>query len=757
LYVSPEFDTKRTLIITSWFRKPKNRKVAKSGGTSALYLLLVVGFGTVKLKSHEELPAEFGKYVLTRLIATGGMAEIFLAHEKKRPDEQFVIKRILPHLIESSEFVSMFLDEARIAAQLHHENIVEIFDVGRVEGSYFIAMEYVHGEDIRRIYNQAFKLQRSLPLSHSIRVIAEASVGLGFAHRLPGLTGKPLGVVHRDVSPQNILVTYDGSVKIVDFGIAKAASKVSETRAGVLKGKYSYMSPEQATGDPLDHRTDIFALGIILYETTTGTRLFKRQNELATLQAIMRCEFKPPSDVLRGYPVELEQILLKALAMDVSDRYQNAEDFSRDLFQFLRNSGLHVERGDISEFMHDLFEPESQAETPGHKRFDTALERKATNTELQPSPASVVAHPVEERHAIERKVTLTKAEGGLSNPDDTDEATEAHDAQAIAALIEAPGFVDAEGFSAAGNTVAEKDIQEGKKTPTIGNQKQRPGLNDSPVVAAAYGAHSPAKDEIATVAVARAYRPPQANTPHSSPNREKKPAPASRAISAPKAQPALRTYSTKLLIGVFGLTFGLIGIIWILLTTPLDKGELKPATEVQEGAQNTKPSLKPISRVRGGAGAKPASQIGKDKGKLFISTLPGAAIMHKDVVLGTANDSGKAGPFRLGAGRARLRASLSERGFERFLTVYIKAGAEHSIDMKARKGKLILKTNPGAQVELNGSPKDARAPSFNLDEGTHHLLIQHKKMSKRYESMIRLSAGEQKIIDIDLTRVGEDL
>jgi serine/threonine protein kinase len=233
----------------------------------------------VTLGSDEQLPAEFGKYVLTRLIATGGMAEIFLAHEKAHPDQPMVIKRILPHLIESSEFVSMFLDEARIAAQLHHENVVEIFDVGRVDGAYFIGMEYVHGEDIRRIYNQAYKRQQSLPLSHSIRIIAEAAIGLGFAHRLPDLTGKPLGLVHRDVSPQNILVGYQGGVKVVDFGIAKAASKVSETRAGVLKGKYSYMSPEQATGDPLDHRTDIFALGIILYETTTGTRLFKRHND----------------------------------------------------------------------------------------------------------------------------------------------------------------------------------------------------------------------------------------------------------------------------------------------------------------------------------------------------------------------------------------------------------------------------------------------------------------------------------------------
>ncbi|MFO0727236.1 MAG: protein kinase [Myxococcota bacterium] len=303
----------------------------------------------------ERLPRDFGKYRLVKKLATGGMAEIFLGHRHDTPNERVVIKRILPHLLESADFVSMFLDEARIAAQLNHPNIVQIHDVGQINGAYFIAMEYIHGEDVRRIYNQAYKLQRSLPLSHSIRVIAEAAMGLDFAHRLPDLTGKPMGVVHRDVSPQNILVTYEGGVKVVDFGIAKAANKVNQTRAGVLKGKYSYMSPEQAMGDDIDQRTDIFALGIILYETTTGTRLFKRPSELQTLQAVIKCEVLEPSDALPGYPIELEEIVMRALAKKASDRYQTAELLSLDLYRFLRTSGLYVEPDAIAEFMADLF------------------------------------------------------------------------------------------------------------------------------------------------------------------------------------------------------------------------------------------------------------------------------------------------------------------------------------------------------------------------------------------------------------------
>lgn len=304
---------------------------------------------------EDVLPSDFGKYRLIRKIATGGMAEIFLAHENGKPKEPIVIKRILPHLIKSAEFVSMFLDEARIAAQLEHPNIVRIHDIGQINGAYFIAMEYVHGEDIRRIYNCAYKLQRSLPLSHSIRVIADAACGLAYAHKLVDFANRPMGVVHRDVSPQNILVTYEGGVKVVDFGIAKAANKVNQTRAGVLKGKYSYMSPEQALGDNIDHRTDIFALGIILYETTTGTRLFKRHNELATLQAIIKCEYVLPTDALSGYPPDLERVLLKALAKDPDDRYADAQDFSDALYDFLHTSELYVEREIIAEFMRDLF------------------------------------------------------------------------------------------------------------------------------------------------------------------------------------------------------------------------------------------------------------------------------------------------------------------------------------------------------------------------------------------------------------------
>ena len=196
----------------------------------------------------------FGKYQLIRKLAMGGMAEIHLARQLgfEGFEKKLVVKRILPHLAENKEFVQMFLHEARVAARLNHANIAQIFDLGNVDGSYFIAMEYIHGEDVRRVTKQAEATRRELPVALTLRIVADACAGLDYAHKRLDEQGRPLDIVHRDVSPQNILVSFDGSVKVVDFGIAKAADQATVTRSGVLKGKYSYMSPEQAAGKQVD-------------------------------------------------------------------------------------------------------------------------------------------------------------------------------------------------------------------------------------------------------------------------------------------------------------------------------------------------------------------------------------------------------------------------------------------------------------------------------------------------------------------------
>jgi eukaryotic-like serine/threonine-protein kinase len=308
----------------------------------------------------------FGQYELIRRIATGGMAEIFLAKQTGISgfERMLVIKRILPHLAENKEFITMFLDEARIAAQLTHPNVVQIYDLGRLpnpeaglrnQDSYYIAMEYIHGEDIRKIYNQEVAREARIPFEYACHIIAQAAAGLDYAHRKVDISGQPLGLVHRDISPQNLLVTYDGHIKIVDFGVAKAANKMAQTRSGVLKGKYSYMSPEQAQGLKIDARTDIFALATVLYEITCGVRLFKRENELETLHAVIACDVTAPSKIDPSYPPALERIVMKALSKNPSKRHQSAGDLARDLDDYVQSLAQTLTARDVAGYMQDLF------------------------------------------------------------------------------------------------------------------------------------------------------------------------------------------------------------------------------------------------------------------------------------------------------------------------------------------------------------------------------------------------------------------
>src|SRR5690349_13479140 len=234
--------------------------------------------GPVGMPKFEELPRQFGKYTLLRKLASGGMAEIFLALHRSMAgfEKLVVIKRILPAMNQDAAFIDMLLHEARVAATLSHPNIVQTFDVGQVDGTFFIAMEHIHGEDIRSIVRAMKKSAvTEFPLEHTLAIVLGMCAGLAYAHDKRDLDGQTLDIVHRDISPQNIVVTFTGDVKIVDFGIAKSTSGAEDTKSGKLKGKVPYMSPEQASGGHVDWRSDIFATGVMLFELTTGKRLFK--------------------------------------------------------------------------------------------------------------------------------------------------------------------------------------------------------------------------------------------------------------------------------------------------------------------------------------------------------------------------------------------------------------------------------------------------------------------------------------------------
>ncbi|HWE30502.1 MAG TPA: serine/threonine-protein kinase, partial [Polyangia bacterium] len=305
------------------------------------------------------MSTQFGKYVLQRKLAEGGMAELFLAKQEGMEgfEKLVVVKRILPQLCADDSFVRMFLNEARVAARLNHPNVVQIFDLGKLGEQFFIAMEYVHGEDLRAVIREATEHGARLPLGLCCRILADAMAGLHYAHTRAGADGKPLGLVHRDVSPQNVIVTYEGGVKIVDFGIAKATreANAAQTQAGLLKGKYAYMSPEQARGLPIDARADVFCAGILLWEMVTWQRLFKRSTEMATLMAVAEEPIRRPSTIDKTLPPELDRIIAKALERNPDDRFQSAQELRAALEALIRTSGWEADAMALSEWMRGLF------------------------------------------------------------------------------------------------------------------------------------------------------------------------------------------------------------------------------------------------------------------------------------------------------------------------------------------------------------------------------------------------------------------
>lgn len=305
------------------------------------------------------------KYALIRRLAVGGMAELFLARcvGSHGFSKTVVLKRILPSFAENPAFTTMFLAEARLAAGLDHPNIAHVFDFGEADGSYYFAMEYVRGQDLRQIVRAARKAERAIPLATVIHIITGVLAGLHHAHEHRDVEGRPLEVVHRDVSPANALVTYEGFVKVVDFGIAKAAALGPGTVAGTLKGKISYMSPEQCRGEPVDRRSDIFSVGTLLWELTVGKRLFGSagaDNELALLRKVDEAEVPKPTELVPGYPEWLEAIVLKALSRDREDRYQSALELRVALEDAAREAMLPISSAHTGRLMAELFPPEER-------------------------------------------------------------------------------------------------------------------------------------------------------------------------------------------------------------------------------------------------------------------------------------------------------------------------------------------------------------------------------------------------------------
>ena len=364
----------------------------------------------------------FGKYILLERVAAGGMAEVFLARAPGAGGiAKFVaIKRILSQFSDSREFIKMFKDEAKIAVNLSHSNIVNIFEFGVESGQFFLVLDYVEGRNTRQILNRMKKSSKSFSIEQSLYIIKEVAAGLDKAHRcLDGSTGKPLNIIHRDMSPQNIMISFEGEVKIIDFGIAKAENQMSNTQGGTLKGKFGYMSPEQAEGQTVDLRTDIFSLGILLWELLAKQRLFLGKNEVGTLRKIRECNIPNLTKINLEVSEELEKIVNKALSKDRNLRYQTAAALHKDLNRLMNRQYPDFSPHEFSMFIKSLYAdeilesrsrlveyakipfrneaPETSQSTDNEKTLVTSLSETKTKTVLPKfPPGSLEIGPIDE-------------------------------------------------------------------------------------------------------------------------------------------------------------------------------------------------------------------------------------------------------------------------------------------------------------------------------------------------------------------------
>ncbi|MCS6914620.1 MAG: serine/threonine-protein kinase [Myxococcales bacterium] len=372
-------------------------------------------------------PRPFGKYTLISHLAVGGMADVFLAQHRGPAgfEKECVIKRILPHLAQDEAFVHMFLDEARLSARLSHPNIVQIFDLGQQDGDYFLAMEFVDGVNLEQVLEEVQRRgEQALPWPVAVRIVSDVAAGLDHAHNSRDPAGRPLGLVHRDVSPSNIMVSWGGVAKILDFGIAKAnLARKSTTEVGTIKGKVPYMSPEQLQGLPLDGRSDVFSLGVILYEMTCGSRPFRGETTPQLTVQILNEQPEPPERRMPSYPMRLQQIVLRALAKRPQDRWQTARDFQLALESLLASEHVSCTEYDVEALLRRLY-PEGRRSLAGQRAVSGTEQ-----TEIDHATAGRVARPLEPVRAAapaDRDADPAANAARLSAPPPTREVTGIH-------------------------------------------------------------------------------------------------------------------------------------------------------------------------------------------------------------------------------------------------------------------------------------------------------------------------------------------
>ncbi|HZS40011.1 MAG TPA: protein kinase [Polyangia bacterium] len=705
-----------------------------------------------------------GKYTILRRIATGGMAELLLARADGPAGfaKLVALKQILPGHADNRGFVEMFLDEARVAARLNHPNIVQIFELGQSDGAYFIAMEYIHGHTVFELLRAGSHRGERVPLDVALGIAIAACDGLGFAHGQRADDGRPLELIHRDVSPQNLLVSYDGAVKLVDFGIARAADQLHHTTYGQVKGKPSYMSPEQAVGGRVDHRTDIYALGVVLHELLTGRRLFGGR-ALGAPTAEARQAIAPPSQAAPELPRELDAITLRALAYHPGDRFASCEELRAELERVMVRAGLVNSSSRRAELLASWFP--GDAERPVIRAGDPPVEPSAGPPRGAASApiASGLPFDVEDDEtptptpitppAADTALTLAPLASPIPSPMTSTPSAETRlgaqpaapsiDHAAATAFIAAPPS-DSAARSFTGVETPTPLVDHAAATAFIAAPAGSPS-SPPPVDHAAATAFiaAPAIDARAEETAPFAKAPPRAAATVES----TAPTPTPTRSGAGGAH-AERRRRRLLRAGAAAAALSLAGAIWLgrALST-----RSAPALDPTVGSAGS--ALAPITR-------EPLNVVFDDddpparaaSGTLTLDTAP-----YVDAFLGTrALGRTPLRAVRLPAGRHRVHLVDRDLGIDTITEIEIAGGRATHEHLVFSTGILRVDVPAGTEVQIDGRPS-APAPlaPLSLFEGTHDVVLTWRPKAgparRRHERVI-VRANEEQVLVRDLSR-----
>lgn len=658
---------------------------------------------------EEQTVRKIGRYEVIRKIATGGMAELYLARFVGPGgfEKRCALKRILPQFAADQTFTKMFMTEARVTAMFDHSNLVQVFELGQDEqGQFYIAMELVNGMNLRQLVHMAKERGLRVPPELAAYMITQALDGLAYAHEFRDEDGQPLGLIHRDISPQNLLVSYDGAVKIVDFGIVKGSSISGETQAGMLKGKVAYMSPEQASGDPIDARSDLFSIGVVFYELIAGERPFNGPNEIMCLKAILEQEPPPITAYAPDCPEGLERIVYRALSKQREHRYQSAREFQLDVQGVLKDCPMPLGRHVVAEFIKSF--TESATET-----FDPAKLR------IPRTPGAVVKTSSVGFATADANVSL-----GLTRP------------------ITGPG---AQGSGANGSnghrTLPQPYVE---RTPSSSMPHPSPlveggltkelraaGLGSKPSYAVVLVFIASAVFGGLAVWLVTRESPPviielsePLEAPIEQPIVERAPV---RPIEQPAQQPAQQAVQPPAQQAV----------------QPVVAVVQQPVEPVQvEEKRHEKREKKRKGRER--EDRDRSAETPKGGGQLSLETIPrGLTVTRGDDVLGKTPLTG----LPLSPGKHTLKLSNKQFGISKTITVEIKRGDRTEESITVGRGTLKVLSRPWADVFINGVAKGKTPLDTPVYEGQHEVRLVNPESGERIQK-VDVKAGEEKEIKV---------